>query len=286
MDDDNFLHDADHLAGHRFVGERATVRCVGTDARFWNVCSLLRTEPPRRFYHRGFPVSKRWAPTSERWREREARVAVNAGLWLGDPDVDTVTRIEEPFQVTALEADDAPVGLDAGTCSPFNSQNTAAIRDLLPFLFLVVAGRSLGGQRSTFENFRYDDIWMSYFAKPAIDRMGDLVTFGPPLVVQRRNAHDLLLDLDRELVPMLLTEHLVDILDAIELRSSSYLDLYQELIEELRAAVSRRAALMAPERAFLLETISGMETWARVCRGIVSEAAARPTSLDPHSSEA
>jgi hypothetical protein len=216
---------------------------------------------------------------------REARVAVNAGLWLGDPDVDTVTRMEEPFEVRALAGDGAPVGLEAGTVAPFNSQNTAFARDLLPFLYLAVAGTSLRGHRSTFDNFRYDDIWMSYFAKPAIDRMGDLVTFGRPLVVQRRNPHDLLVDLDRELVPMMLTEHLVAILRKIELQSRSYLDLYGELVGALRAGVSRDAGLAAPERAFLLEVTDGMETWAEACERLIAEDR-RAASPPPRSSEA
>src|SRR5207237_64093 len=163
----------DHLAGHRLVGETAAVDCVASDTGWWNVCSLLDTDPPRRFYHRGFPLSRRWQPTAERRTVRTARVAVTAGLWLGDPDADPV--------------------------------------------HLVVAGGALRGHKSGFTNFRYDDIWMSYFAKLAVDRMGDLVTFGRPLVVQERNPHDLLTDLDRELVPMFLTEHLVEILRGIEL---------------------------------------------------------------------
>ena len=265
MDDDNFLHEPDYLAGHGQVGEAAAVRCVASDTGYWNVCSLLSTAPPRRFYHRGFPLSQRWRPATLEHRVRTARVAVNAGLWLGDADVDTITRFEEPFQVTGLAGDGEPVGLDAGTWSPFNSQNTAAVRDLLPFLYLIVAGGSLRGHRSTFTNFRYDDIWMSYFAKVAIDRMGDLVTFGRPLVVQKRNAHDLLTDLDRELVPMILTERLVEILRAIDLREGSYLALYHELIEALREGVSRHAGLDARERAFLLEVADGMAVWAEVC---------------------
>jgi hypothetical protein len=134
----------------------------------------------------------------------------------------------------------------------------------------VVAGSLLRGHRSTFENFRYDDIWMSYLAKPAIDRMGDLVTFGRPLVVQRRNPHDLLTDLDRELVPMMLTERLIEILRGIELYSGSYLDLYLELIEALRAGVGKAPALTAAERAFFLEVTDGMEIWADACATVIT----------------
>jgi hypothetical protein len=265
MDDDNFLHEEDHLAAHALVGETADVRCVRTDVGWWNVCSLLATEPRRRFYHRGHPFSKRWLPAREEWSVRRGRVAVNAGLWLGDADVDTVTRVEEPFKVTSLVGDDGPVGLHAGTMAPFNSQNTAKIRDLLPFMFLVVAGDQLRGHRARFTNFRYDDIWMSYFARAAIDRMGDIVTYGRPLVVQERNPHDLLIDLDRELVPMFLTETLCETLATVELRSTDYPSLHRELCEALRSRFSAHAKLSEPERAFLLGVVDGMAIWADCC---------------------
>jgi hypothetical protein len=270
MDDDNFLHEPDHLAGHQLVGETAQVRCVRSDTGWWNVCSLLATEPPRRFYHRGYPLSRRWQPSQVSWHARTGRVAVNAGLWLGDPDVDTITRMEEPFQVTGM-VDAGPVGLDAGTWSPFNSQNTAVIRDLLPFLYLIVGGNALQGHRSRFTNFRYDDIWMSYLARPALDRMGDIITFGPPLVIQRRNRHDLLVDLDSELIPMLLTEHLVEMLATISLSATSYLALYIELIDALRAEVSRRPSLDDRERGFFAEVLDGMAIWAEACALVMDD---------------
>jgi hypothetical protein len=264
LDDDNYLRAADFLAGHAHVGERSTVDEISSDDGWLNVCDWLTTTPPRRFYHRGFPFSRRWRSGNTRIERRERRVMVNAGLWVGDPDVDTVTRLEEPFRVDAFRAPAAHVALARGTWSPFNSQNTAFAAELLPFAFLIVAGRSLRGVRSTLANFRYDDIWMSYCMRLAIDHLDHAVTYGEPIVEQRRNPHDLLIDLDRELVPMLLTEPLVAALRRIELRSTSYLDAYAELIDALAAELARE-----PERRFFEEVLDGMRAWLGTCVSLI-----------------
>ncbi len=264
IDDDNFLHDADLLGGHLHVGTEVEVELVDSASGWFNVCSLLETDPPRRFYHRGFPFSRRFQDEPCMRVREKRRVAVNAGLWLGDPDVDTVTRLEEPFRVTGLRSPPSRIGLMPGTWSPFNSQNTAMLRDLLPFLYLIVADGPRRGLRASFRNFRYDDIWMSYFARAAMDRMGDVVTYGTPLVVQEREPRNFLLDLDRELLPMMLTENLVESLRGLSLGASSYMELHKELIESLRECV-RSSELSADDREFLARVVDGVEIWRDIC---------------------
>ena len=266
LDDDNFLIEPDFLAGHDHVGERRTLPCAASANGWVNTCDWLETTPSRRFYHRGYPISRRWGPDAPQMSTREARVAVNAGMWLRDPDVDTVTRFEERFEVVGWRGDARHVALARGARSPFNSQNTAAIAGLLPFLYLTVPGTNLRGFRNTLHNFRYDDIWMSYFALLALDAMDDAFSFGAPLVEQRRNPHGLLQDLDRELIPMFLTEPLVAMLARIELRSHGYLDLHAELLDALTAEVAREKTLNDAERQFFEEIVAGMRCWHAACR--------------------
>jgi hypothetical protein len=269
MDDDNFLHSADFLGAHSIVGTRVEVPCVSSEDGWWNVCELLRTKPARRFYHRGHPISRRWSGASTSVAPQTGRVVVNAGLWLKDPDVDTITRLEEPFEVVGLASPVPHTGAARGTWTPFNSQNTAILSDLLPFLYLVVAPDELRGHRASFRNFRYDDIWMSYFARLAIDRMQDLVTYGEPLVVQERNVHNYLFDVDRELVPMYLTETLVEVLRGLELTSSDYPAMWAELVESLRRAFTDLEGLDPRERRFLLGIVDGMAIWRDACERIM-----------------
>jgi len=198
-------------------------------------------------------------------RNTRARVVVNAGLWLGDPDVDAITRIVTPVQVTKRRVG-APlrIALAPGTFCPFNSQNTAFSIDLLPCMYLIVMGDRYRGASCD----RYDDIWMSYIAKRIIDRVGDRITFGAPLVRQDRNAHDLLIDLLGEAPAMLLTESLLRHLRAIELKERTYEAAYGELIELLRGRVADPRCGAPDEREFFESMLKGMQVFWRVCQDV------------------
>jgi hypothetical protein len=58
-------------------------------------------------------------------------VVVNAGLWLGDPDVDAVTRICNDINAEQYTREQS-FALARGTWCPFNSQNTALWRGVIP----------------------------------------------------------------------------------------------------------------------------------------------------------
>lgn len=263
IDDDNIpLPQYDYIGEHNIVGQQIELRAVSSSTGWFNTCELLDTEPQRRFYHRGFPVSKRWLSEELSYHTENKKVAVNIGLWFGDPDVDTVTRIEEPFHVIGIKERHSRLGLARGTMSPFNSQNTAFSVELLPCLYLLTfeSGTNLEILRGN-NNFRYDDIWMSYFAKIIMDYMGDAVCVGPPYVEQQRNQHNYLLDLRKELMPMEMTDKLADFLTEFSFTEQSYYGAYQELIDQLRSKVVSHVSFTEHEQ-FLLQHMSyGMELW-------------------------
>jgi len=264
IDDDNIpLPEYDYIGEHSIVGKTVECNAVSSSTGWFNTCSLLETDPPRGFYHRGFPVSKRWLPEELSYRNEKKRVVVNVGLWRGDPDVDTITRLEEPFSVRGVKDPQARLILARGTMSPFNSQNTAFSMDLIPCLYLI--SFRAGTKNDIFcgnNNFRYDDIWMSYFAEIIIDHMGDAVCIGPPHVEQQRNIHNYLIDLRKELGPMEMTDKLVDILPSIELSEKSYSGAYQELIEQIHSKVICGDWFDEKQRALLKQMTEGMRLWA------------------------
>jgi hypothetical protein len=260
IDDDNFpFVDQDFIGLHGIVGR--TVRCdsVSMASSWYNSCSRLDCSPPRRFYHRGYPVNKRWLDDAEKWASREARVVVNAGLWTEDPDVDTITRLEEPFTVTGIRNPDQTIAVAPGTLLPFNSQSTAFHRDLLPALYLVAFPEE--GNPASCRNFRYDDIWMSFFIKVVADHLGDMVCIGPPHVRQTRNPHDYLVDLRREIVPMELTAKLADLLPRVSLTETTYGGAYAELIENLHVLAAYNPVFTEREQGMLRRMLSGMRLW-------------------------
>jgi reversibly glycosylated polypeptide len=227
IDDDNWMLNHDFVRLHRVVGECPELPAIESSSGWFNVCSLLEEASGTPFYHRGYP-------REQRWKEHAAftctasirrRIAVNAGLWLDDPDIDAMTRLERPIVVRGMRPG-APERfvLQPGTWSPFNSQNTALLREVIPAYFVSPC---VG---------RYDDIWPSYIVTRIANHLGDVIAYGQPLMRQKRNEHDLWKDLDNERVGSLLTDEFCAALRSIPLRGATYHQCYGELAIKLRDA--------------------------------------------------
>lgn len=262
MDDDNFVTEGDDYIGrHLIVGRQTSVPVVTHPDGWWNICSRLACDPPRRFYHRGYPKSRQLFTPEKTPVIKTSTVhpVVNAGLWLKNPDVDATTNIEEPVNVVRMEPIDGQptCALAAGTWCPFNSQNTAFDVRILPAMYLVVMLDTVRGYRIG----RLDDIWMSYFVRAIADQLGDAVLYGLPLVVQDRNPHNFVRDLAEELAGYILTEKIVEYLRGFKTEARSYLPAYLDLIYHLKDSAERDPALESPEREYLRLMALGMAAW-------------------------
>ena len=260
VDDDNFMTDDDFIGHHLVVGREVEVPVVSHPSGWWNVCQRLLSDPPRRFYHRGFPKSKQdFHAGGEDVRTEKVRAVINAGLWLGVPDVDATTHLEEPIEVVSVEriAGQRTCALAAGTWCPVNSQNTAFDVGLLPAMYLPIMLDPIRGYRMG----RMEDVWMSYFVRSIADRRGDAVLNGPPLVVQKRNPHDHLADLSEELAGYILTERLIRYLRPFSTAAATYGEAYLELIYHLRDQAEADTSLELPEREYLRQLMLGMAAW-------------------------
>jgi hypothetical protein len=249
IDDDNLVGDDDFVGAHCSVGTEIEHTEVRADGGWFNVCQLLEERSGMTFFHRGYPHSMRQT-LDHKSRRTTAKVVVNAGLWLGDPDVDAVARMNaqlEAISVTPAGADG--VVLAKGTWSPFNSQNTALSRSAIPAYFL-----------SPYVG-RYDDIWGSYFLRVIMDHLGDSVRYGPPIVVQERNLHDHWLDLEQEQLGMRLTDRLVEGLRSVVLSGSTYQECYAELTDWLKGTFVSSEELEEDQRVALRLMGEGMSIW-------------------------
>lgn len=116
------------------------------------------------------------------------------GIWQGladeDPDVDAIYRLTSDTPCVFQKK--APVVLETGTVSPFNSQNTAIRKEIFPLLFLP-----------SFVTFRFTDILRGIIAQPILWQQGYKLGFTEATVVQKRNPHDYMKDFESE-VPMYL----------------------------------------------------------------------------------
>lgn len=254
IDDDNWTLNHDFVRLHGVVGQRPELPAIETSSGWFNVCSVLEEASGTPFYHRGYP-------RGERWKEGESfscvapirrRVAVNAGLWLDDPDIDAMTRLERPIVVQGLRAGYTRFALQPGTWSPFNSQNTALCRAVIPAYFLSPC---VG---------RYDDIWPSYLVTRIANHLGDVIAYGEPLLRQKRHEHNVWQDLDNERVGMLLTDEFCATLRRISLHGTTYHGCYGELVEKLPTAWQPSGTWTDAMQAAREGLLQGMAVWHAV----------------------
>lgn len=263
VDDDNFPVDENFFREHAVVARGlAPGRVVSRPGGWWNPCDALAITPIP-VYPRGFPFAGRDASASIPGSAADMAIAdvrVNAGLWLGDPDIDAITRLAVHPVVNALSERETILG--RSTWSPVNSQNTALRADVLPAYYFPRMGYRLGDQ--IFD--RYADIFSGYFVQACCKHFGHAVRFGTPLVDHQRNEHSLLRDLREELYPLTLLEDLLPWLLECRLEGTTYAAAYTSLSHQLQeAAESMRGAVWTDQvRGFLHQMAHLMRQWLAV----------------------
>lgn len=176
--------------------------------------------------HRGFPISQALYNAPSFAPITKAKVGVAAGICMGDPDIDAVTRIANaPIVHQVGEVLRAGIVTDPRhTWTVFNTQNTAYLRELAPAMFCMP---DLG---------RHDDIFASLITQRVMVERDYHVRFGPPFVWQQRNVHNLITDLRQEIEGM---DHIIDF--AEYLRRAPIAGI--SVLDDCRALVSGCALL-------------------------------------------
>ena len=217
-DNDNLPVAPDHFEALEITLDRlfSGIKIEGAHYIWFDPGSLL--VPPTR--HRGFP--HKFAGPKEIESITDAKIGVAAGLVIGDPDIDAVTRMEHRPDIGSVHMlGQSGVVVDLNTWTVFNSQNTAVIRELIPAWFMMPG---VG---------RHDDIYASLIVQRVARERGLHVHFGPPFTYQQRNEHNLITDLRAEIDGMENVARLADLLDSIFLPGKSVIGdvriIYQTL---------------------------------------------------------
>jgi len=243
VDDDNFPTNDDFIGYHSVIFGDSEHVVIESGNGWYNICEGLVDVNHIPFYPRGFPYSKRWKGGEISKTMKKVKVVLNAGLWLGDPDIDAITRLSFPIDVkeyTKIHGEHFV--LEKGTWCSTNTQNTAYSRDIIPASFV-----------SPFTG-RYDDIWSGYLLRKVMDHLGEYVSYGLPLLKQDRNVHNLWNDLELEMNGNLYTDHLIECLQPITLSGSDYASCYYELAEKLEGMLSEN-------REVFDKVLVGMKIW-------------------------
>jgi len=178
VDDDNIPYD--NWGTDLFVDQTAAVDVWDNGREVFN--PLFQSYV---FWHRGYPIEFLDDHDEETRTTETRKILVQADLWNGEPDIDAICRISQQFGgniPTKFNHKDIYTGKQMG---PFNSQNTFLSREVFPTYFLFP---HIG---------RQDDIWASYVTQAAFP---DSVVYGPATVYQERNPHNLVNDLEAEML--------------------------------------------------------------------------------------
>ncbi|MDD5070092.1 MAG: hypothetical protein PHV17_05130 [Candidatus Omnitrophica bacterium] len=221
IDDDNFIIEDDFFGDYDSVNSSVEMNLIDSDSGWYNVYNAVNEKNNIPFYPRGYPWSERFKKDNSSIDQKKLKVAVKNGLVLEDPDVDAISRLFWPIRVVSMKSEFEPhFGLNPGTWTSFNNQNTAISSELAGVYFTPPStGRNA-------------DIWTSFLICCLASHMNEIVSFGHPLVRQTRNPHDLWVDLDDEALNCRAADGFVSLLRGISLTKTSYLDVLDELIDK------------------------------------------------------
>lgn len=278
MDDDNFPVDKDFFLQHAITGEVMTLPAVFTANNWYNPICLLRSKSATQqeidLYPRGYPYIKRWKDKSLPIADEvkiSGKIGINVGLWVGDPDVDALTRLTLGCYTEAdLQQNNITRALKPQYLMPINSQNTSMVRDAIASYYFIKMGAIIQGMKID----RFGDIFSGYFLLLCNRSVGNITTLYHPLVSQERNEHILLKDLHVELPGILIIEELVTFLEEGLPKTNSYSEAYAVLAEKLiKFAGDRKTELFWNNETltFIKETTSLMRTWITTIANIDSQ---------------
>ena len=270
IDDDNFcLPATDFVGEHQVVGQSAVDPVVRSSDAWFNICSLLDGWAGPAIFPRGFPYAAQQSARNVSFHEpsKPLTVAMNAGLWLDEPDVDAVTRLSRQPKIQRFIGPSVVLGPDVW--SPINTQNTALTREVALTYYYVRMGFPLRGLNID----RFGDILSGYLTQKVIKHLGQGIRVGTPIVDHRRTPHNLFKDLYHELAGIVLIEEFIPWLIDLRLSGTTALDAYASLSDEIAAAADRFTGFIWDDggREFLRETSRLMQTWLRIVRCIQGE---------------
>jgi len=220
IDDDNIPFDCyfDHI-DHAFADPyNGLVASNGSHVGNWFDVGRLLSPAAK---HRGIPFEEntlpRFAPITG------ARIGVVAGVCLGDPDCDAITRLAgQPDVHHTSELLRNGIVVERQTFTVFNSQNTAFLRELAPAMFMIP---HVG---------RYDDIFASIICRRAMSDRKLYTHFGQPFVWQQRNPHKLMRDLKDEILGMEHVDEFARYVDRFPHPSDPLIPFLRELYDDLQ----------------------------------------------------
>lgn len=230
IDDDNYLVDnKNFLSGHEETGSLFNGVSIGSKNKWLNIYEKLNIDNNIPIFPRGYPWKYRGIKNKllEK-KQTNKKVIAKCGFITGDPDIDAVTRLFWPVNVTSVKSKQNYY-FSSGTFTPFNDQNTSISKN---YVMLYYKPLSAG---------RNSDIWTSYLICKIAEIYGEIVSYGTPVLKQIRNKHDYWKDYDLEFEHNISTDYFADMINKIRVKKQKtrYLT-YKKICEEMLSEITSR----------------------------------------------
>lgn len=262
LDDDCEVTDRafpDLVANALSPGERPTIKSAGRHANILDAYS----DVPDNLFPRGFPYEARVG--YERWEAAPAEhgaPAFNLGLWTDAFDVNGIDKIMGPqWRHPDARLRNAQVSVPAGVLVSVCSMNMQFRNRLTPAAYQwpmhvpAMPGWVID---------RYGDIWGGFALKLLMDRNGDQMTFGEPMIAHRK-AGDMNRNIWQEHIAHYINAELIDLLVAAseDAPADGYLNGMAALGEGMRRRADRASPWL---RAYLAHLTPCIDAWVATLR--------------------
>jgi len=254
LDDDNHPTDHDFFKYHGIVGQEKEIRLIESPSGWFNTCQYLIEENNMPFYYRGFPWSQRKVKKDTiKIHKTKSKITVNSGFWLDDPDVDATTRLYWPVNAVGMKKEMEPYfGLNPGTWCPFNNQNTAMAREVLPAYY------------TPYTALRFSDLFPAYVICRIAEQLNHVISFGYPFVRQLRNPHNLWSDVQLEVVGAQCAETIIKLLRSAKLTGDTYHKCLGELNKHFSKEIEGVKALPDDQSKMLMSFFNDLKIYHEV----------------------
>jgi hypothetical protein len=221
--------------------------------RHWNVLDLYENTPDGLF-PRGFPYSHRPGYRRRSFGDPvDVPPVFSLGLWQGVFDVNAIDKIEGPPYVhDAARLEHPSVVVPAGSLVSVCSMNMVFRREVIPAAYqLPMAVDVMDGWRVD----RYGDIWGGFFLKAILDRKGDVMAVGGPMIRHLKEG-PYERNIWQEHVCHLVNDEVLALLEDLPgAPEDSYLELVEQLANHLEAAAPSSSPLLRPYLETLVPTL-------------------------------
>jgi hypothetical protein len=134
------------------------------------------------WFTRGFPYRVRGVYENGKEKTiKNPHVVLNMGLWKNVVDINAIDKviIRPPKQFKLKRDHTAALGY-----IPLCGMNNSFLREVIPAYFFL-PNFKIGN----WDVSRHDDIWGGYIFQKLIEKRGDLITYGKPVVFHERESH-------------------------------------------------------------------------------------------------